>query len=154
MKFSINWDEIKYFKKTENWGDISKLSPDLVYNLDEFRHLVGKSFMVNNAYTTSGHENKSQHYLGKAVDGYFKGLHWLDQFMLALTYGKFGGVGVYPDWNNPGLHLDVRAKVDGMITTWMRYGGTYMPVTYENISMVLKDTESKTKKASKKESKE
>ena len=139
MRTEVNWKEIKYFKPQNPWGDVSKVNPDLIYLIDEFRAYVGKPFILHNAYEKSGHNDDSQHYLGLALDGHFVDLHWMDQFLLAMKFGKFNGVGVYPDWNNPGLHLDIRQNKNDTNSTWVRYKGKYYPVNYSNIMMILDD---------------
>jgi len=102
------WVEIQHFKKTENWGDWTKVSAALIYALDQFRKYVGKSVIVHNAYSDSGHSENSNHYLGLAVDIHVKGMHVLDQFIAATRFDVFNGIGIYPHWNNAGLHLDLR----------------------------------------------
>ena len=154
MKLTVDWNQIHYFKREEKWGDPSKVNPELIYLIDEFRHFVGKPFVLHNAYAKDGHSPTSQHYKGNALDGHFVGLSWLDQFLLAMKFGKFNGIGTYPDWNHPGLHLDVRPLSGGPKHTWLRLKGEYMNVTEENILMVFKETKSEPKKSSKKSKKE
>lgn len=132
----VDWTKIKYFSAKDNWGDVSKVDSRLIYLLDEFRAFVGQPFIIHCAYERSGHTPNSQHYVGKAVDGHFKNLNWLDQYLMALKFGKFRGIGVYPDWNNPGLHLDIR---DAEYTaTWMQLDKKYITVDFQNIKRALK----------------
>jgi len=102
------WERIKFFKKTEKWGDWTKLHAELVFLLDAFRLYVGKSVIIHNAYSAAGHSDDSYHYLGMAVDLHVKGLSLVDQFIAASRFDGFNGIGLYPDWTNPGLHLDIR----------------------------------------------
>lgn len=105
------WDEIEYFDKDENWGDWRKVNPYLIKFLDKFRKLVGMPVYINNAYSAgSGHNKKSKHYLGEAADIHIKGMNVVDQYLMAEKCGLFNGIGVYPFWNNPGLHVDIRTK--------------------------------------------
>jgi len=109
------WDTVyPYFDSTENWGDISRINPLLPFVLCRIREQVQWSFHVNNAYATHGHSEKSQHYQGNAVDGYFQGIAMqIAVVEMELALKKLGienkvGLGIYIDWNNPGFHLDIR----------------------------------------------
>jgi len=152
MRTIVKWQDIQYFKASDPWGDTSKVKPDLIYLIDEFRHFVGKPFILHNAYEMSGHSKGSQHYLGNALDGHFVGMHWLDQYLMALKFGKFNGIGVYPEWNNPGLHLDIRDIIDNQKVTWIEYKGEYnYNVNSILIIDVITEMNAKIKKTSKKE---
>lgn len=110
-----DWVDIKYFKKSEfNNPDLMQRST--VFLIDEFREFVGASIIINDdARIGSG---KSQHYFGKAVDIVIVGLNVLDQYLMAEKFGKFKGIGIYPHWNRPGLHLDNRGGDPGR---WLAY---------------------------------
>ncbi|MDI3547905.1 MAG: Peptidase [Halanaerobiales bacterium] len=126
--------EVKYFTKNEKndlgkvcWGEPDKINPLLIYLLDQMRGFVGSPFRIN--YGTQGvHSPNSQHYLGNAVDGYFPGLSIKEQFLIAIRF-PFTGIGVYPYWNNPGLHLDVRQIHQEYKAMWWRDSrGDYQPM--------------------------
>ena len=139
MRLSVNWSNIHYFKREEKWGDPGKVNPSLVYLVDEFRHFVGKPFILHCAYSKNGHSTTSQHYKGNALDGHFVGISWFDQYLLAMKFGKFNGIGVYPDWNNPGLHLDVRPLSGEAKHTWTRFKGEYMDVSEANLTKIFEE---------------
>ena len=102
----IDWNKVKYFSPDENWGDVNKVKPELIYKLDTMRDYIGKPIIVHNAFATSGHSYKSYHYLGMAVDCHIKGLNVIEQYLYAERFG-WGGIGVYINvWE--GLHLDIR----------------------------------------------
>lgn len=109
------WDKIKHFDQEENWGDWRKVNPQLIINLDKLRELANKPIVIHCAYATRGHSEHSQHYKGLAADLHIVGLNAVDQFLLAEKSGLFTGIGIYPYWNNPGLHLDIR---DGAFKRW------------------------------------
>ena len=67
------------------------------------------------------HTADSLHYQGKAIDLHMEGLNLGQTARIAMRY-FFGGVGLYPEWNNPGLHLDVRLNP----TTWIQRDGEYI----------------------------
>jgi len=104
----IDWSKSKYFKKNENWGESTKMSPILIDMLNEFREFVDKPIIIHCGYSTDGHSTNSYHYRGLAVDLHIQNIHYIEQLVLAMQYKKFNGIGVYPYWNSPGLHLDIR----------------------------------------------
>lgn len=123
-----DWEKIKYFSREENWGDASKMSFTLVSMLDALREKTGKPIVIHAGYATSGHSLGSYHYQGKAADFHITGLSLLDQYLLAESIG-FGGIGVYPFWNNPGLHADIRTSKKA---TWSRLeDGSYVRLREE-----------------------
>ena len=119
MKKDI-FKELKYFSRDENWGNPDKINPELLYRLDKFRGLLGVPVYINCAYATSGHTSRSQHYLGNAVDVNFHNrISLLDAYIIAEKIG-FNGIGLYPHWHYPGLHLDVRPlSIDAPKARWM-----------------------------------
>jgi len=75
---------------------------------------------LHTVYATSGHLANSQHYQGRAADLHIAHLPLSIQFYYAIRAG-FRGIGVYPYWNSPGLHCDVRALKDGYpVAMWYR----------------------------------
>ena len=104
------WKKIKHFTEKENWGDVSKVNPYLIMALDALREMVGKPIVIHCAYDESGHKNNSMHYVGKAADIHIVGMNIVDQYLAVEKLGTFNGIGVYPHWNNPGLHVDLRTK--------------------------------------------
>ena len=61
-----------------------------------------------------------------AADIVIKKLTLQEMFQLAAFCG-FRGIGVYPFWNTPGIHVDTRPWEH--IATWMRnQKGTYIAV--------------------------
>lgn len=136
---NIDWTKIKYFKPTENWGDVNKVLPELVKTLDEFRAYVGKPIILHCAYDPNGHTSNSQHYLGRAVDIHIKGMNWRDQYYYAVKFGRWTGIGVYPDWNNPGLHCDIRVLPKGKsFAKWTRWKGQYIGADEKTFNMIAK----------------
>ena len=103
----IDWSKVKHFKRTEAWGDPDKINPLLVYSLDALREFTGRAIIINNAYRPD--DPGSTHENGDAADVVIVGLSVVDQFLMAERTRLFSGIGVYPYWNRPGLHLDVRA---------------------------------------------
>jgi len=104
-----DWKDIKHFSPNENWGDWTKIAKELIFALDALRDYMGIPIYINCGYATSGHSPNSYHYKGMAVDVHCS-LSALDFFLKAERFNKFNGIGIYPDWYKPGLHLDIRPK--------------------------------------------
>ena len=101
------WETIRYFKSGENFGDPAKMSYLLLLTLDNLREFIGLPIVIHCGYEAGGHSENSYHYKGMAVDCHAKDLPLADFYFAATRFG-FHGIGVYPWWNNPGLHLDIR----------------------------------------------
>jgi len=134
------WSKIKHFSPAENWGNPTKINGLLLLLLDEITEEI-KNYsrekyqkispcIIHCAYETSGHSPSSQHYKGNAVDFHFKNIPAIEAYNLILKFLKnyqvenFIGLGVYPNWNNPGFHLDVR----GYKARWSRVNGIYKTI--------------------------
>lgn len=111
------WDKVKYFKPNENWGDPNKISWALLFVLDTIREQLpsGCSIHINCGYEQGGHASKSYHSRegkGGAVDFVVKGLPLHIAFEIITKLLKdmniIYGLGVYPNWNTAGFHLDIR----------------------------------------------
>ena len=121
-----DWDVVRGFTINEKWGDPFMMEKDLLVKLESFRAYVKKPIVIHCGYELSGHSSASQHGLGTACDLHVTGMSLLDQFLAAELFG-FNGIGVYPCWNNKGLHLDIRAD---KITRWWRNDKElYLPLT-------------------------
>lgn len=104
------WEELKYFSSSENWGSPEKMNHDFLRMLDKFRSILGLPFFINCGFARSGHSAKSQHYQGRAVDGYAK-TDLLSLYLAAESAG-FNGIGLYPEANTPFIHVDNRILLD------------------------------------------
>ena len=130
------WDYVKHFNKEERWGSASSMNGLLVLLLDAVRDRIGCPIAIHCGYESEGHIENSEHKRGNAVDFHFDSeLSLLAQAKcLEATLRKLQvydrvGLGVYPDWNNPGFHLDVR----GYYARWGRIGQMY--VSWEDALM-------------------
>lgn len=101
------WDTIKYFSPNEKWGDPNKMSYELLILLDNLREYLDKPIIIHCGY--EDRKNSSYHCKGMAVDCHCSNINLLDFYTEASRF-SFGGIGVYPWWNKPGLHLDVRRE--------------------------------------------
>lgn len=145
----INWAKVKHFKSTENWGNPTLISPELIYELDAFRQRVGSRILIS-CGTQGKHCFNSFHYWkrdpsddnempkGLAVDIVFPDVSAeLPELFLEALKMNFMGVGIYPHWKyddriTGGMHLDVRPTQ--YRATWIGLGdGLYEQATFENI---------------------
>ena len=83
------------------------VDPVLVGALDAFREGVGAPVVLHDLIG-SGHEPNGQHPRGKASDLHVVGVSLIDAWLAAERFPVFRGIGLYPWWAHPGLHLDVR----------------------------------------------
>lgn len=106
------------------------MNPQLILKLDALREFVGRPLVVHVGFAVAGHSSGSQHYLGNAADFHIEGLTLLEQFLAAERF-NFAGIGLYPFWEQLGLHCDVRpltARQPG--PRWLRdEKGTYLALT-------------------------
>jgi hypothetical protein len=100
------WENIKYFSPAEKWGDLDLVKFELIQKLDWLRDAAGVPIHIHCAGDHTGHSPNSYHYRGMAADIHADNIEVGDLFILATRW--FKGIGVYPRWNNPGLHLDIR----------------------------------------------
>jgi uncharacterized protein YcbK (DUF882 family) len=121
------WDSLRYFQKAEFKEDPRRVDKRLVLLMDSIRHKAGVPIVIHEAWASSGHAPKSYHYTGQAVDFHFIGLDYWTQWGILSSCREIGGLGFYPDWNNPGWHLDLRPNTFRL--TWLchRHNYTYGP---------------------------
>lgn len=147
--------QLEYFSSSEFGPYWPLMSVDLLQRLDRFRDLLGYQVAISQApgaigrpiigggQAESGAErswhNYALHGEVMAVDihplppggaGPEERRRW---FTLAREAG-FTGIGIYPDWNRPGMHLDVRTdRTANNPATWagIAQGGTQQYVSIE-----------------------
>ena len=133
-----DWKQIKYFSPKENWGDPEQMSFELLRRLDGLREFCSHRIIIHCGYAIDGHTKNSQHYLGRATDFHIIGVTLINQYLLAERF-NFGGIGIYPEWNNPGLHCDVRHKdSEKPQDRWVRINGRYTILTENILKKILK----------------
>ena len=137
------WESINFFKYTEFSAPEDPesgllMNHYLVMTLDELAQITGHQIIVhrNGGYSFKGHSDNSFHYHGMATDFHFGPLRsnktgdigpWKlpvrEQAKIILGLGKFGGVGIYPEWKPvPGFHVDVRPGFQ----VWKNVEGKYL----------------------------
>lgn len=120
------WKPIKNFAP-EDFGCID-MNGVLVYTLQNLRNFVNRPIIVHCGYEPRG--TGGYHPLKCAVDIHIERMNVIDQFLAATRFDAFNGIGVYPNWNSPGLHLDTRCLEKTRIDA--RWGcfksGKYLPL--------------------------
>ncbi len=104
--------QINFFTETE-FEDVHGMYAPLVWELDKLRMYVNRAIGISESnpqpHPGSSHASNSRHYIGRAVDCNCSAMALWD-FFLAASRFKFTGIGVYPYWNTPGLHLEIRPE--------------------------------------------
>lgn len=126
----IVWRLARNFNTGEAWGEPEKINPLLLWLLQSIRDRLprGSAIKIHVGFKTAGHSKSSWHYKGMAVDFHVIGLSVLEaeeiimKFLTETGLIEYVGIGIYPDWNNPGFHLDVR----GTRAAWSRIGADYL----------------------------
>jgi len=113
-----HWDDVRHFEAWEHFGDASKMNLSFMARLDFLREVADRAILINAGWAESGHSHsESFHYSGMAADLVIVQATLQEMFQLAVLCG-FRGIGIYPYWNKPGIHVDIRPWEH--IATWMR----------------------------------
>lgn len=107
-----DWSQVRHFTREEWVKDPDKIAWDTVILMDEMRDAAGVPIVIHVAWDDDGHTEDSSHYdkdggLATAVDFHFVGWSLQKQWLFAERFPWFG-IGLYPYWRTPGLHVDLR----------------------------------------------
>jgi hypothetical protein len=128
---------LRYFTRDEFGADYAFLDPLLLRRLDELRERVRVPIVIHpHPMGGAGRAADSQHPLGRAVDCHAVGIVLGDFWLAAERDPWLRGIGVYPYWTNPGLHLDTRTS-DLRARWWRDAAGRYAPVTAAVLREIL-----------------
>ncbi|MFH1510947.1 MAG: tetratricopeptide repeat protein, partial [Candidatus Woesearchaeota archaeon] len=165
LEFGCSADETDYVDTSpvlpvsgicDNSAKLANVDPVLVQNIPKIESAVGASFCVHDGCAISGHVERSLHYI-KSGENYCKAVDFhlvyqanASQFSLQVasmydtlkSLGLAGkaGFGVYPQWNSPGFHLDLR----GYSVLWVNLNNDYKYGTYDMVMAKVSDFESAT----------
>ena|SRR6266850_141312 len=140
-----DWSTIRHFQRGEFVKDPDKVAWDTVLLLDEMRDVIGSPIHIHIAWDDSGHSTDSSHYtdsrdFATAVDLHFEGLSLLDQWLFAERF-PWNGIGLYPYWDHPGLHVDLRRlgrDHPHLGKRWWRdAAGVYQPLNRDLLNIIL-----------------
>lgn len=153
---ATRWEDIPNFKPEEfNAPDETK-HPDICWNilyiadaLQALRDFVNNAisgsevrFKINVGYSTSKiHTPTSAHRVGLAADlvmiDRIRGpLPLMEQYELACKHGLFRRIGCYPNWNTPGLHLDLKPGARNW-HWWRNRKLVYIEITKQNYDYAM-----------------
>ena len=113
--------------------NIEKMTIDTLDTLNDMCHTAatkyGWSYLVNSDYRPNG---TGQHPKGRAVDLVFYDktpgdVNVLSQFVFALRF-NWTGVGFYPQWDIPGIHVDTRQNAKFTAQWWRDESSKYRSV--------------------------
>jgi uncharacterized protein YcbK (DUF882 family) len=136
-----NFHKIRYFSPEEfHYPEMMDSSTLQLLEAMRAGEAIRRAIIItlNADYTppdVGGHRPDSMHYMGKAVDCVIRDattrqpLPIIEQFLMALKW-FWSGVGFYPHWNEPGLHLDTRpvTRIGARALWWRDADGCYHPV--------------------------
>ena len=111
----------------------------MLFRSDDLRAYIGYGIWVHesNPMKSAAHEPDSAHWEGRAIDGSCKHMPLWNFFLAASRFPSFTGIGVYPYWNNPGLHLEMRDGVLRRKYWWRDQDGKYGAITALNLQDVF-----------------
>ena len=112
---------------------------ELMLKVQGMREYANVPIIIHCGYELSGHSPDSQHYKKKALDLHMVGLSLADQFLIATRF-NFGGLGAYPYWNSPGLHVDTRIIPPGKKANrwWRDKDGSYKSIRPSDVLSWMK----------------
>jgi len=130
----------------EQWLVARDFSPDefgsedmdevLIFTIQQMRTYIKRKINVHSGFREG---DPKWHGKKKAADIDIEGMNVIDQYLLAERFDKFNGIGVYPSWNRPGIHVDVRPH--SKLSVDSRWGcfevGVYVPLNYEFFRQVV-----------------
>lgn len=134
----MSFIDLIHFKPEEFGDGWGKLDIVLLLALDSLRSLIGVPVVIHKEGIVSSRAASpdSQHPHGRAVDCHAVGISLAEFWLVAERFPVFRGIGIYPFWANPGLHLDTRPTV--LRKRWWRDSdGRYHPVTPLALRTVL-----------------
>ena len=132
--------DIITFDWPDHCGDIHKMNGALLLCVEAMQNQLSynnQRIVMHAGYAETGHAKGSEHYKGNAVDFHIEGLStekafdFVQDVLVLLQIINRCGLGFYPQWNNPGFHLDLNGRkkrwgwLNGQMTT-LEKAHTYM----------------------------
>ena len=125
-------DESDYRGHSPAWRESNKMSGFTLLLLDQIRDITAWPIIIHAGFGKEGHTAKTWHErddIGHAVDYHFKTqvpfavqIETVLQIIDEMQVNDLIGLGIYPEWNNPGFHLDDR----GFRARWGKLGGKFV----------------------------
>lgn len=132
-----DWGKLKFFDAFE-FETPEEMEQEVVFLLDAIRAVAGAPFRVHESFSLTGHETNSLHKIGGAIDGHFEGLGVIEQYLLCEQF-RPAGLGFYPFWSPPGIHIDSRSLMPYQKAArwWRDAGGIYRRITVAAIKQFI-----------------
>lgn len=132
MAHSYEWDIVSDYFSPREFNHPERIDGSTLLTLYEMRKEEGNRkniiITINEDYAETGHSNRSFHGrdgICRAFDIVIRdkengqALPIMDQFLIALRY-EWRGIGYYPYWNTPGLHVDTGYRGSYRKAIWWR----------------------------------
>lgn len=131
----------KFFRPAE-FVNYEGMDEELLRTLDKLRECVRRPIYISESnpqpHADTQHMEHSLHWVGRAVDCHASDLPLWEFFLAATRLPLFTGIGVYPYWHSPGLHLEVGSLRDGKRGYWWRdREGTYRGISVHDLSSIF-----------------
>lgn len=137
-----DWTKVAHFKPQEWVKDPRLIHPEAVYLADAIREHTGWPMIIHFGYDPTGHSEDppSLHYLQKdgfawAFDFHFMDPSLLEAWLELERWKDIGGLGIYPWWQNPGFHIDIR-RGPRRGRWWRDQNGQYQAVNRDFLRML------------------
>ena len=126
-----------YFNEFEAWGDPERVEWHHIHMLYQIRVQLIKlgcdwPIIIHCSYELTGHSDDSYHHRNGrscASDWHFdtdapfaEQIKMQKYALLDLRLTEYVGLGIYPEWNSPGFHVDSR----GHKSRWVKIGTDYI----------------------------
>jgi len=131
------WEDIPNFSPGE--FNTTNMSQILIYTLQDMRDYTGRKINIHSGFRPG---STGYHPLKMASDLDIEGLHVIDMYLIAERFDALNGIGVYPNWNNPGIHVDVRPRKErkAFDARWGCFvSGEYVKLDYEFFKKVVEE---------------
>ena len=127
----IEWQKRWAHVNLDEFSNVGEIQADTMNELD---NLCNYSYIVkqwkNHVNSDYRANDTGEHGKGKAIDLVFYknklgDVNVFEQFIFALRFNEFGGVGFYPYWKYPGIHVDTRPMENYRALWWRDKNGIY-----------------------------
>tara|TARA_R110000803_G_C11989469_1_gene321846 strand:+ start:8611 stop:9018 length:408 start_codon:yes stop_codon:yes gene_type:complete len=110
----IHWSKLEYFKK-EEFNHPEQMDSIHLVKIDILRANIGESIKITSDFREG---DDGYHGKGLATDLQCPKIGLYEFYQQAERH-NFNGIGIYPHWNTPGIHVDSRPLIGGMGARWI-----------------------------------
>lgn len=124
----MTFPDLRYFKPSE-FSNPGMMETALLEQLDEARHRLGYPLRITSSFrpgAVAPSGGPSQHAAGAAVDMHSPGMPCVELYLALERMELFGGIGIYPWWTHPGVHVDIGPRGRRWVCASV---GRYYPLT-------------------------